>query len=65
MAESGCMVIGDLLHVVGLWHFYVLMQPTAAADIPLHEPTEASRKPLPTSKTLPCTMAEAAASYTL
>jgi hypothetical protein len=52
IAESGCVAMGDLLHVVGPGTSMCFGNLPATADQPLHSPTEASRKPLPTSKTL-------------
>src|SRR5262245_18545546 len=52
IAESGCVAMGDLLHVVGPGTSMWFCNLPATADKPLHSPTEASRKPLPTSKTL-------------
>src|SRR4029450_6278120 len=52
IAESGCVAMGDLLHVVGPGTSMCFDNLPATADKPLHSPTEASRKPLPTPKPL-------------
>src|SRR2546430_9078732 len=52
IAESGCVAMGDLLHVVGPGTSMCFCSLPATADKPSHSPPEASRKPLPTSKTL-------------
>jgi hypothetical protein len=52
IAESGCVAMGDLLHVVGPGTSMCFFNLPATADKPLHSSTEASRKPLLTPKTL-------------
>src|SRR5262245_63322882 len=52
IAESGCVAMGDLLHVVGSGTLKCFCNLPATADKPLHSPTDARRQPLPTSQTL-------------